>query len=544
MKTEIGIIMVFATLCFLDVHVVTPAVSRAALEDDNWRAAINETEEGYNEGLSADQILNTDFEPEFADDNRTIDEINAAAGTGEGAALVAAENGEVNIDMDMILDPIQYESPVASSNDLRPKNRLAGTGVDTSFWRWPKGIIPYIIAPNDYTANERKIIFTGMQMWMNITCIRFEPVGSAEANSTGHDNHIYIQSGAGCFSHVGRKPRLSSQKLILKAPSCIKPAKVAHELGHAIGLDHEHTRQDRDDYVQVSENNIKKYKSAFEVNKKNFSTFGTPYDYCSVMGYGPTDFSYGTTGKELTIIPKDLGYISVIGRDRDLTYTDATIVNKMYGCGITAPQTSCPARPCTDSPDISAAACEELELQHPGPHPLAPASNVTSKGVNCKQGFPCGKHGKSYYWCWTETNWDYCCAPGKTCGKQGHSYNWCWADYILLKWSKCEPESESTNPQTVKVQVTGSMPVEVGCFKNFCWRRSHQSQEWLSRFQGAWWAYVQSAAGYYVDCENALECKQYGAAEMKIKGPWKRDFQQPQPSALPRFGDKKLNREK
>ena len=64
--------------------------------------------------------------------------------------------------------------------------------------------------------------------------------------------------------------------------------------------------------------------------------FGMPYDYCSLMHYGATAFG----GRHFTIVPKDLDYLAVIGRSHnraaDLTYTDVTIVNKMYGVSIGA----------------------------------------------------------------------------------------------------------------------------------------------------------------------------------------------------------------
>merc|ERR1711970_847954 len=65
-------------------------------------------EDDYVVGLSAEEILNTEFEVEYTADDRTIDEIIADAGTAEGAALSAGENQEINYDMDMNMDPAQY----------------------------------------------------------------------------------------------------------------------------------------------------------------------------------------------------------------------------------------------------------------------------------------------------------------------------------------------------------------------------------------------------------------------------------------------------
>lgn len=59
---------------------------------------------------------------------------------------------------------------------------------------------------------------------------------------------------------------------------------VAHEIGHAIGLLHQHSRADRDDYVHINWENIPK-SSQYYFKRENASTFGVPYDYTSLMQY-------------------------------------------------------------------------------------------------------------------------------------------------------------------------------------------------------------------------------------------------------------------
>merc|ERR1712212_1297994 len=97
-------------------------------------------EEGYIEGLSAEEIMSSEFEVEYSTDDRTIDEIIAAAGTMEGAALSAADNQEVNFDMDMNMDPMMYASEYGNIAGF------AGAGMHSNWYRWPKAIIPYKIA--------------------------------------------------------------------------------------------------------------------------------------------------------------------------------------------------------------------------------------------------------------------------------------------------------------------------------------------------------------------------------------------------------------
>jgi hypothetical protein len=100
-----------------------------------------------------------------------------------------------------------------------------------------------------------------------------------------------------------------------------------HEIGHAIGLFHEQTRHDRDDYVDIIWDNIDPdQRFNFEKHSKVVGTDTGPYDFGSIMHYGPTAFS-ANGGK--TIVRKD-------GKDfeeqRDaLSDTDLMGVEAMYG---------------------------------------------------------------------------------------------------------------------------------------------------------------------------------------------------------------------
>ena len=76
---------------------------------------------------------------------------------------------------------------------------------------------------------------------------------------------------------------------------CSGVGSAAHELGHAIGLWHEHSRLDRDSYIEVHKDNIRSpqdYKH-FEIISVN--TFDevpdVGYDIQSIMHYSPFAFA-------------------------------------------------------------------------------------------------------------------------------------------------------------------------------------------------------------------------------------------------------------
>lgn len=65
---------------------------------------------------------------------------------------------------------------------------------------------------------------------------------------------------------------------------------ITHELGHVLGLYHEQSRYDRDNFVTINWDRIP------EMSRRNFellsedvlSNYGVPYDYKSIMHYGAT----------------------------------------------------------------------------------------------------------------------------------------------------------------------------------------------------------------------------------------------------------------
>ena len=103
---------------------------------------------------------------------------------------------------------------------------------------------------------------------------------------------------------------------------------ILHELGHALGLIHEHERSDRDEYINIfPENALPEKRSVIE--RKFDSINWTKYDFHSIMHYWKDVASLNGLN---TIEPKEkyIHLIDSIGQRKKLSKLDIMSVNKIY----------------------------------------------------------------------------------------------------------------------------------------------------------------------------------------------------------------------
>ncbi|XP_061592940.1 hatching enzyme 1.2-like [Cololabis saira] len=181
-----------------------------------------------------------------------------------------------------------------------------------------KVYIPYFIA-NHYSSREKSIITRGLESFSQVSCIRFRPYGN------GDHEWLSIESRSGCYSFVGRQG--GGQTVSLSKQGCLYHGTVQHELLHALGFNHEQTRNDRDNHIRVHWNNI---IEGMEYNFYKIDTLnqGTPYDYNSVMQYERYAFS-----KNNYPTMEPIPYSNVaFGQATQMSQNDITRLNRLYNC--------------------------------------------------------------------------------------------------------------------------------------------------------------------------------------------------------------------
>ncbi|XP_074655485.1 high choriolytic enzyme 1-like [Tubulanus polymorphus] len=138
---------------------------------------------------------------------------------------------------------------------------------------------------------------------------------------------LMFYSGTGCHSAVGMS---GGTQMLSLGRGCLHSGYIWHELLHALGLWHEHTRLDRDKYVRILWQNIEPDAQInFQITAKNkINDLGTPYDLSSLMHYPDNYFS--KNGLKKTILPKEPG-IKIGQRDKP-SYWDIKRIRILYEC--------------------------------------------------------------------------------------------------------------------------------------------------------------------------------------------------------------------
>ncbi|KAK6195406.1 hypothetical protein SNE40_000844 [Patella caerulea] len=268
---------------------------------------INRTEE-YNSLLAKEELRKSSH----SIDN---DILSAYGGYNSYSKIKESSTGHIMASLDMWLTKEQAELfgkgvGRVKRKTIRPKE-----------YRWTGGIIPYTIE-SSFRISDLNLIKESMRVWEAATCIRFRQAVDTDKNV------VTIINGPGCSSHVGM---IGGKQDLTLHVNCRKKSIVVHELGHAIGMIHEHQRPDREEFVSLNEQNaMPGTESDFQQYSWDvIDSLGIKYDYTSIMHYGGTAFA---RDNGITIQTLDPRYQDIIGKATTISKTDIETVSGMYEC--------------------------------------------------------------------------------------------------------------------------------------------------------------------------------------------------------------------
>jgi len=185
---------------------------------------------------------------------------------------------------------------------------------------WPGGEMVYFL--DQSVSHLGNIIQQAMNHISSNSCIRFRQYYN------GAPSYVHFQRLNGCFSHVGKTG--GGQPLSL-GPGCERVGIAIHEILHALGFHHHHSRSDRDQYLRVNTNNVDP-QIRFNFNKLQpyENTLYTQFDYGSIMMYGSYAFS---NNRQPTMTPIQAGVrIADPGEKGGMTQMDFVALNRLYNC--------------------------------------------------------------------------------------------------------------------------------------------------------------------------------------------------------------------
>ncbi|XP_001653146.2 astacin-like metalloprotease toxin 2 isoform X2 [Aedes aegypti] len=211
---------------------------------------------------------------------------------------------------------------VQTKNELFRYGNTIQNFLDSNY-KWLNATVIYQI-DGQFSSDEILTIKSAMNSMNSNSCVRFK-------KRTNEVGYVSITSEpSGCWADTGRSLGVSQLNL---GPGCFdNEGTVLHELMHTLGFLHQHTRPDRDQYVQVQYENIIQRPEIlfnFEIIEPWTSlAFPLPYDYDSIMHYKP--FMYSIDPQRLVTVASRNPTVTTIGQRDQLSTLDIISINFLY----------------------------------------------------------------------------------------------------------------------------------------------------------------------------------------------------------------------
>ena len=193
---------------------------------------------------------------------------------------------------------------------------------------WADGIVYYSFHKS-VSGKFRADINRAISTLESLTCLQFR------RHRNERDYVVFsARQNAGCASYIGR---IGGRQTIDLGPGCEEQSTILHEICHALGMWHEQSRPDRDNYVQLLKDNIQRNAIGQFRKRSRFyiDSLGSPYDYGSVMHYDLQAFAKRSGLNTMRVINQreyrrqgepDIGYVPTISK------LDVTQLNRLYNC--------------------------------------------------------------------------------------------------------------------------------------------------------------------------------------------------------------------
>ncbi|CAI2356505.1 unnamed protein product [Caenorhabditis sp. 36 PRJEB53466] len=161
------------------------------------------------------------------------------------------------------------------------------------------------------------------------TCIRFKYMATAPKGN--HINYQKVNSPSFCgLSYIGRVEPANPVYLSFQ---CGNGRGIAvHETMHALGVNHQHLRMDRDKHIKVDWSNInpQQYDAFVVADSKLYTTYGVKYAYDSIMHYNAYTAAVNIAKPTMIPLVNQQANIGLLGQRAKMSTADVEILNKMY----------------------------------------------------------------------------------------------------------------------------------------------------------------------------------------------------------------------
>lgn len=217
--------------------------------------------------------------------------------------------GDIVLSRDMVTN--EPQKVVFEKGETPPAQKSVGR----TSGRWPDNTVYYAI---DGNLSDKQRVHDAIKHWESNTNLKF-------VARSGQSNYVYFTPGSGCSSYVGM---VGGKQNITLSSSC-STGNTIHEIGHAIGLWHEQSRVDRENYLSIKYDNIQSGRehnfSTYEHQGMDGDEMTSSLDFQSIMMYG--SYSFSKNGSP-TIVKKNGSTFNV--QRSGLSSDDKVGVNNMY----------------------------------------------------------------------------------------------------------------------------------------------------------------------------------------------------------------------